>query len=95
VIAELMSLDYNVVMNERKSKGQTPVQEFFISRLSKQVEQRVRYTGLVEGEDWRTKLISRAIYSSYRDLVDLGLGDEARKILTQGREVTRGTLIKP
>ena len=67
----------------------SPIQSFFVARLQHLVEQRGRYANLVGPEDWRSKLISRAIYSSYRDLADLGLGDEARRILEHGRASAR------
>ena len=67
----------------------TPQQAFFLARLQHLVEQRGRYANLVGPEDWRNKLISRAIYSSYRDLAELGLGDEARRILEHGRASAR------
>src|SRR5258708_7291011 len=63
----------------------TPIESFFLARLQHLVDQKGRYANLVGPEDWRTKLIARAIYSSYRDLVDLGLSDDARGILEHGR----------
>ena len=63
----------------------SPIESLFLARLSHLIEQRGRYSELVGPEDWRSKLIARALYSSYRDLADLGLGDEARKILERGR----------
>lgn len=67
----------------------SPIQSFFVARLQHLVEQRGRYANLVGPEDWRHKLIVRAIYSSYRDLTDLGLGEEARRILEHGRARAR------
>ena len=67
----------------------TPVQSFFLARLQHLVDQRGRYANLVGPEDWRTKLIARAIYSAYRDLCDLELSTEARQILEHGRATTR------
>jgi hypothetical protein len=73
-----------------KSAGGTvsdrsPMQTFFLARLQHLMEQRGRYATLVGPEDWRSKLIARALYSSYRDLDDLGLAEEARRILERGR----------
>jgi hypothetical protein len=65
--------------------GRSPMQQFFLARLEHLVDQRGRYSALVAPEDWRQKLIARAIYSSYRDLVDLNLTEEARSILERGR----------
>lgn len=82
-------------MQSRSGAGGTglsdrsPIQSLFVTRLQHLVEQRGRYANLVGPEDWRNKLISRAIYSSYRDLAELGLGDEARRILEHGRASAR------
>ena len=65
--------------------SRSPMQQFFLARLQHLVEQRGRYASLVAPDDWRQKLIARAIYSSYRDLVDLNLAEEARSILERGR----------
>lgn len=67
----------------------SPVQTFFLARLQHLIAQRGRYAHLVGPEDWRNKLIARAIYSSYRDLADLGLTEEARSILERGRPGSR------
>lgn len=63
----------------------SPVQSMFLARLQHLAEQRGRYSALVGPEDWRLKLIARALYSSYRDLAELGLADEAQAILERGR----------
>ena len=63
----------------------SPIQSLFLTRLEHLIEQRGRYSELVGPEDWRRKLLARAIYSSYRDLSELGLADEARAILERGR----------
>lgn len=63
----------------------SPIQSFFLTRLEHLIDQRGRYSDLVGPEDWRRKLLARAIYSSYRDLLELGLADEARAILERGR----------
>ena len=65
--------------------GRTPMEAFFLARLEHLVDQRGRYATLVAPEDWRQKLFARALYSSYRDLVDLNLTEEARLILERGR----------
>jgi len=65
--------------------SRSPMQQFFLARLQHLVEQRGRYASLVAPDDWRQKLIARAIYSSYRDLVELDLAEEARSILERGR----------
>jgi hypothetical protein len=78
-------------MQQKSSAGgagvsdRSPIQTFFLARLQHLMDQQGRYSNLVGPEDWRTKLIARALYSSYRDLSDLGLAEEARQILERGR----------
>jgi hypothetical protein len=39
----------------------------------------------LDTSDYRVKLTLKALYSTYQDLQDLGLGDEARALLEQDR----------
>jgi hypothetical protein len=61
------------------SSKQTVVQRFFLTRLENLVARR-RVPDPTR-ERWQSKLIDHAIYSTYRDCVDLGLSDEARTVL--------------
>jgi len=63
----------------------SPIQTFFVARLTHLIEQRYRYSHLVGPDDWRARLIGRAVYSAYRDLSELGLAEAARAILERGR----------
>ncbi len=55
------------------------VQRFFLARLERMVALNRSPEGRTE--PWQTTLISRAIYSTYRDCVAIGLADEARTVL--------------
>ncbi|HUX88877.1 MAG TPA: hypothetical protein VMW65_17870 [Chloroflexota bacterium] len=55
------------------------VQRFFLTRLERMVA--LRRSPEPRTENWQTTLIDRAIYSSFRDCVALGLADEARTVL--------------
>ena len=57
----------------------TIVQRFFLARIERLVS--LRKSKSDELESWQNALLNRAIYSTYRDCVDLGLNDEARAIL--------------
>lgn len=55
------------------------VQRFFLSRLEHMVA--MRRTPELYSESWHSTLVNRAVYSTYRDCVALGLADEARTVL--------------
>jgi len=55
------------------------VQRFFLIRLERMVE--LRRSPEARTETWQSTLIDRAIYSTFRDCVALGLADEARTVL--------------
>ena len=67
----------------------SPLRTFFTGRLQHLVEQRGRWANMVGPDDWRRRLVSRALYSAYRDLADLGFEDDAQEILGQGQTANR------
>lgn len=83
--SEHLSPRRNIPGADNINLGCSPMQQFFLARFEHLVDQRGRYAGILSPEDWRQKLIARAIYSTYRDLVDLDLTNNARAILERGR----------
>ncbi len=67
-------------------RGYTPVQSLFLLRLQGLIGKHQQYTGRVASSDWRLRLLDKALYSTYRDCVDLSIGDEARNLLRQIRQ---------
>ena len=61
------------------------IQRFFLARLEHLVA--LRRTPELFSESWHLPLINRAVYSTYRDCVALGLAEEARAVL-HGEERT-------
>ncbi|HLG50045.1 MAG TPA: hypothetical protein VKY56_00205, partial [Chloroflexota bacterium] len=61
------------------------VQRFFLARLERLLA--LRRNPEVFTEPWHASLVNRAIYSTYRDCVALGLAEEARTML-RGEERT-------
>lgn len=57
----------------------TVVQRFFLSRLERLVA--LRSAPDAHLEVWQQALVNRAIYSTYCDCVELGLGPNARTVL--------------
>jgi hypothetical protein len=67
-------------------QNRTPLQTFMLARLTHLLDQRARFSDLLSPDDWRRKLIARALYSAYQDCLSAGLGTEAKKLFAEGRE---------
>ncbi len=65
-------------------------QALFLKRLQDLVDKRRLHAEILKEEDWRRRLIDKALYSTYRDCIDLDVRDEARDILERGRAATKG-----
>ncbi|MEA2640683.1 MAG: hypothetical protein QOF51_2077 [Chloroflexota bacterium] len=61
----------------------TPTQLFFLTRLSWLIRQRRELVNTLDETDWRLKLLNKALYSTFLDCVEEGVGDEARSLLAQ------------
>jgi hypothetical protein len=59
----------------------TPTQAFFLARLQDLIARRQEQGSQLPADDWRLRLLDKALYSSFRDCVDLGVGDDARSLL--------------
>ena len=62
------------------------VQLFFIIRLSKLIGQRHDCARALDTDDWRMKLLNKSIYSTYRDCMDLGIGEDARTLFRREKD---------
>ena len=56
-------------------------QAVFMQRLRDLIAKRAQHVGSVPANDWRMRLIDKALYSTYQDCLALELGDEARAIV--------------
>lgn len=66
----------------------SPLQLHFLGRLKQLVDQRVSLKqDEVPPDDLLWRVSSRAMYSTYQDCVDIGVGEEANAIL-QGEAIT-------
>jgi hypothetical protein len=68
----------------------TEEQTLFLRRFQSLLEKRVECAERFPVSDWRRRLIDKALYSTYRDCLDLDVGDEVRDILERGRTGARG-----
>ena len=61
----------------------TAAQAFFFARLERLLRLQQEYEALLRPDDWEGTLLHKAIYSTYCDCVQLGVGHEARERLSQ------------
>src|SRR3977135_36991 len=64
-------------------KSYSPTQLHFLMRLSHLQRQRRDMVNVADGGDWHMRLVNKALYSTYRDCEDLGVGEEARLLMAQ------------
>jgi hypothetical protein len=64
-------------------KSYTPTQLFFLMRLSYLQRQRRECVNVLDGNDWRMRLLNKALYSTYQDCVSAGVSGEAKLLLGQ------------
>ncbi len=67
-------------------KSYSPLQVFFLYRLTQLLKKRRETASVLPKGDWRLRLLNKALYSTYRDCVELGVGDEARRLLGQTQQ---------
>jgi hypothetical protein len=60
-------------------------QLFFLTRLSWLVKQRRETANTLDSTHWQSKLLNKALYSTYLDCVEEGVGDEAKRLLAQNQ----------
>jgi len=62
-------------------RSYTPTQLFFLTRLTGLVRQRRELVNTLEQNDWRRKLLDKALYSTFMDCSEEGLAEEAKNLL--------------
>lgn len=67
-------------------KSYSPTQLFFLMRLSYLQRQRRECMNVLEGADWRMRLLNKALYSTFQDCGTAGVGDEANLLLGQQQQ---------
>jgi hypothetical protein len=76
----------NRSQNNFSARGYNPLQTLFLLRLKSLVDKRRQHVGVLPPTDWRIRLIDKALYSSYTDCVQVGLAEEAEKLIRQARQ---------
>jgi hypothetical protein len=67
-------------------KSYSPIQLFFLWRLSYLQKQRREFINVLDANDWRVRALNKALYSTYQDCTDAGVGDEARLLIAQQQQ---------
>lgn len=77
---------------ERQSriKPYSELQLFFLLRLERLLRVKREHATLSDSTDWWAKLLSKAIYSTYCDCIEQGVGEDARKLLARDQAAAEG-----
>ncbi len=67
-------------------KSYSPLQLFFLWRLSYLQKQRREYVNVLEASNWQMRALNKALYSTYRDCVEASVGDEAKLLIQQQQQ---------
>lgn len=67
-------------------KSYSPTQLFFLMRLSYLQRQRRECSNVLDGQDWRMRLLNKALYSTFQDCGTAGVGEEAKLLLGQHQQ---------
>jgi hypothetical protein len=62
-------------------KSYSPLQLFFLMRLSYLVRRRKEELASLDPSHWKSRLLNKALYSTYCDSVTEGVGEEAKALL--------------
>lgn len=68
---------------QARIKPYTEVQLFFLLRLERLLRVRREHAALSSSNDWWAKLLNKAIYSTYCDCIELGVGEDARTLFAR------------
>ncbi len=67
----------------RNPRSQEDFPRFFLARLRRMVAVRREQGPLLQTGELELRLLDKAVYSTFCDCLDLGVGDEARAVLRQ------------
>lgn len=64
----------------REIRRYSPVHVLFLLRLARLLRQRQEFRSVLEADNWRKKLIDKAIYSTYCDCIEHNLVKDAKAL---------------
>lgn len=59
------------------------LQALFLSRMVRLLRQRRDYASVLNANDWRMRLLNKAIYSTFCDCLEMGVAEEARALFAR------------
>ncbi len=68
-----------------QSRNYSPLQALFLIRLNRLLHLRQEAATRQLEDEWRLKLISKAIYSTFCDCVELGVAEDARTLFERAK----------
>lgn len=78
----------NIGTGPVEGRSHNPTQQFFLLRMERLLRLQEEYGSLLRPDDWESRLLHKAIYSTYCDCLQLGVGGEARERLARRRSRT-------
>ncbi len=80
------NLDNTAYLGGRAAaRSYSPFQTLFLLRLTKLLRDRQEWSKRLGPDDWRLKLLNKAIYSTFCDCVEQGVAEDARSLFAQSR----------
>ncbi len=67
------------------ARSYSSFQMLYLLRLSKLLRDRQDWSRRLTADDWRLKLLNKAIYSTFCDCVEQGVAEDARTLFAQNR----------
>jgi hypothetical protein len=84
--SDQFNLDNTAYLGGRAgARAHSPMQMLFLLRLTKLLRDRQEWNRRLTPDDWRLKLLNKAIYSTFCDCVEQGVADDARNLFAQSR----------
>src|SRR3990172_3580161 len=75
--------------NDEKQRAYSSLQLFFLVRLSRLLQLRQYYAGLAGHDTSELRLLDRAIFATYCDCIDTGVGEDARDLFSQRSTISK------
>jgi len=72
-----------------KQRAFSSLQLFFLVRLSRLLQLRQYYAGLAGHDTNELRLLDRAIFATYCDCIDTGVGEDARDLFSQRGAISK------
>lgn len=75
---------------QSKTRPYSELQLFYLLRLERMLRVRREHAALSSSEDNWSRLLSKAIYSSYCDCIELQVGEDAKNLLARDQAASEG-----